>query len=617
MAFIVVLVYASGQLVFAANPILVYAQPHLILKILDAAIFSILAPMKYFLFLPSFGLYLLSLVSITDFRPALQSTTHKRTDYLSKDGILYQIGNSLEADEVELLVRVPGGNGERAIGESWSAVEKKEGQIYLIKDHPLLKRTMMTEGEIIVVADDDPGSPPQTLVLLPIKFHGGVIGVLRVWFRGFGKYNDATLQQLKFMAELIAPSVQDFRTVWAVEKLGRRFNRATVEIRSGNFTNSTAKIVEFLCELLNPLGIGLDIRWGFTSIKPISPTQGENFEILRKQVTGDEKQKTVLENSSKGLIRIEMDRLSGKTEKGESYYPGTLMLAIPAAADNFAHPTLAAYYLTRRMVASLVADEISTAAWNSLAVVFEELSVALNKETLTIEEWFSEISNAAQKSGILWTVAHLDDDKLFLGDPRYLKCVSEMNMDRLTASPLSSTRAISNDSGARHIICLELTKATTVSDLSKHRLFLGIAREGFGPELGFQSPWRDFLEKVATVAGISLMGIKDRQLTEAKRQREADERLRQAQDEWLKTVAVISAMLMHQLVNMVKNQLDTTEHLLEVLAHDSQSRNGQVYTSLKAMKKSAEMMQNLTLACSSITKKDQWVLFYWRIRFSS
>jgi len=60
-------------------------------------------------------------------------------------------------------------------------------------------------------------------------------------------------------------------------------------------------------------------------------------------------------------------------------------------------------------------------------------------------------------------------------------------------------------------------------------------------------------------------------------------------------------MLMHQLVNMVRNQLDAAGHLLEILPKDSFSQDGQFLTSLTAIKESAEMMQNLTKACTNIT----------------
>ena len=583
-------------------------------KTLDGALFAVLIPMKYLLFLPAFILYLLSIISVNDFRQALQRTTSKRQDYLSQDGILSVIGNSLDANEVRLLVRIPGvkrlgeQTEERVLEETWDTLsisdEEIEPLVYPIKVDPLLERAMQTEGEIIVISSEDGeeaealgvmGPIPQTLTLIPIKFHGGIIGVLRVIFSGYGKYNEGTLEQLKFMAELIAPSVQDFRTVSAVDKLGIRFDRVQLEKPTDSFKHATEGMIENLFDLLNPLGIGLDIQWGFTSSRPIFAKDPIFHKVLEIQKVPRAEKKPAPVDTSEGPICVEIDQLLGRTERGERYQIGTLMLAIPKEKDDFAQPTLAAYYLTRRMVASLTANGISNAARNALGVVIEDLALALNKETLSVAEWFGKIDFAIKKSGLLWVVASLDNGASFHGDEQHQQIISSLShseKEALLARPLTWV-SLSPGLQPPNIIHLQLEKP-------EHRLFLGVKREKFGIEL-LESPWRDFLEKLADVAGVALASIEDRQNTEARRRKEADERLRTAQDEWLQTIAVINAMLMHQLVNMVRNQLDAAGHLLEILPKDSCAQDGQFLTSLTAIKESAEMMQNLTKACTNIT----------------
>lgn len=649
MAFVLVLAYGAGQLVYAGNPVIAYAlrpdssatwlkeafhtseistnngskndtatqanTPEVrMTKILDGALFAVLIPMKYFLFLSAFILYLLSLISVNDFRQALQQTTSKRQDYLSRKGILSVIGKSMDANEVRLLVRIPGVRRrgeqieERAIEETWSSLsnaEEKEAQVYPIKADPLLEKVMQTVGEVIVITNEDGeeaealgliGEIPQTLTLIPIKFHGGVIGALRVFFSGYGKYNEGTLQQLKFMGELIAPSVQDFRTVSAVDKLGTRFDRVQFEKPTDSFKHATEGMIKTLFDLLNPLGIGLDIEWGFISSRPIFAKDPIFYEVLEKQKVPRVEKKTFPEDTIKGPICVEMDQLSGRTGKGERYHIGSLMLAIPQEKDEFDEPTLAAYYLTRRMVASLTANGISNAARNALGLVIENLAVELNKEKLSVAEWFEKIDSAIKKTGLLWVVAALNNEASYFGDEQHQRIISSLSpreKEALIAEPLNWIR-LSPGSNPPNIIHLQLEKP-------EHRLFLGVKREEFAIEL-VESPWRDFLEKLADVASVALASVEDRQNTEVRRRKEEDERLRTAQDEWLKTIAVINAMLMHQLVNMVRNQLDTAEHLLEMLPKDSSAQDGQFVTSLTAIKESAEMMQSLTNACTNLTK---------------
>jgi signal transduction histidine kinase len=660
MAFCIVLSYGAGQLVYAANPVIAYMVASRIepafppvhwtinrLRInvaafaaqqpergdsqgaegrrrraaaaLDNAIFAVLFPMKYLLFLPTFALYLLSLISVNDFREALRQTTSKRKDYLSKDGILSVIGKSLDADEVKLLVRIPGIRRryeikeERVLAEIWSghdvAAGQKASRLYPTKDDPLLFRVLHTEGKVIVVTDGDDGeeaealrktgATPQTLALIPIKFHGGVIGALRVIFRGYGKYNTGTLEQLKFMSELIAPSVQDFRTVSAVDKLGPRLNRWPGNKPTDSFKNVTDKMVRTQYDLLNPLAVGLIIEFGFTSLKPVFPEEGIYHELLEKQVVSYEQGKPMVVNTVHGRVRIERDQLSLSAETGR-FNLGNLVLAIPDDKDDFAKPTLAAYYLTRRMVASLTGIGIFNAARNSLGVVIQDLGVALNREALSLEEWFEVIGTATKKSGLLWVVAAVGEGKPWLGRQEHfdvLTLLTDEEKEVLSSKRLSCIVHSLPESGSHHIIQLEL-------DRPEHRLWLGVQRERFGPELNFQSPWKDFLDKLAKVAGAALVSIEERQQTEEKWHQEEAARLKAAQDEFLHTIAVFSAMLMHQLVNMVKNQLDTAEDLLEIVGKDPLAANSQFVTSLIEIKESAKMMQALTHACDDLTKME-------------
>src|SRR5204863_6296114 len=122
-------------------------------RFFDGAIFAILFPMKSLLFLPPFILYLLSIISINDFRRALRETMSKRQDYLSADGILGAIGLSTKADEVALIIRLPGVRWrgveqERVLSKVWTAGEtltiKKNSQPYPLSRDERLVRAMQT-----------------------------------------------------------------------------------------------------------------------------------------------------------------------------------------------------------------------------------------------------------------------------------------------------------------------------------------------------------------------------------------------------------------------------------------------------------------------------------------
>lgn len=700
LGFFLVIAYASGQLIYAANPLIAsymeptlnsplsrWVQSHVESKVFadiqqaakelhaenelaaaktnlkptpeqiknaqptpqelfksaseffDGAIFAILFPMKSLLFLPPFILYLAIIISVNDFREALHATTNTRRDYLSRDGILKVFGFSVEADEVRLIIRLPGvkrrqdtEEEERVWEEVWSAPDappaKKRPRIYPIASDPLLVLAMQKEGKekILTSKNDSKDYPelwkdthvPQTLVLIPIKFHGGIIGVLRVVFRGYGRYSDDALEQLKFMAELVAPSVQDWRTMAAIDKLGPRLSRALADslTQADKSTNGFQlvidKIAETLYDLLNPLGVRLFLECGFEDVKADFPREVGDYRLLKsdedgqgetRKETEDGKEKKASPSVLKeeGPIQIEPDELYVRTERGAPYNLGRMELAIPGDKDNFARPTLAAYYLTRRMLASLTAHGILTAAHNSLSLVIQDLNVELNKENLSVAEWFEMLQAAGKRAGFAWVVAEEGEGKPLLGRPEHVEIVSGLTdeeKEKLMRDPRHCLPHCAPEVAAHNLIHLiQLGEPG-------HKLWFGVKRAGFGGELSFRSPWEVFLKSLANVAGTALLRIEERERDEARRSEEEAQRRKEAEDEWLTAFADLTNMVMHQLVNMVKNLLGIAEDALESVSDSPVESNDQLLVSTRDMKKSAELMLEFTGAYNKLIEVD-------------
>lgn len=619
----------------------------------DSATFAILFPMKLLLFLPAFIFYLLSLSSVNGFRKVHRELTNKRKDYLSKDGILDVIGRSLEADQLELIIRVPGvkrrenGTEERVISEVWRAPAapawREPERLSSLEDDPLLRQAMKEQGQEIIINDRDRGAAaaglreryplPQTLVVVPIKFHGGVIGVLRVIFRGYGKYNDGTLEQLKFMAELIAPSVQDFRTVSAVDKLWPRFSRAQATGQSdpqGNrFEHAAGQMAETLYDLLNPLSVGLRLNCGFTEVRRAYP--GESFyqDILKTPEAGyydtpggGADEPPVLVHTERGPIRIERDHLlirkelefdgeqvnieslvetnqAARKEKREQFDLGTLFFIIPDDRDEFSQPTLAAYYLTRRAIASQTAHGILNAARYAFGLLVQDLGVKLNKESLSPREWFAEVEATTAYAGLLWAVASEGEALPRMGSDEnfdILDGLGEADRAALMRAPLGYIPHRDPASATRHIIHLQLKE-------NGHHLWLGVGRAEFGEELNFNSPWKAFLLNLANVAGTALTRIEERRRAEEERRREEARRLREADDEWLKTFADLNAAVMHQLINMVQN-MRSIARKLEIASGKPQSSKEQLLGAVGDLKSYATQMLGVYAAYNKLMRSD-------------
>lgn len=642
------LAYGMGQLVYATNPIIAYtAEPSsneissfplswikdivgskaneivvsfkqsprgifvTPIEFLDSAVYAVLLLVRSVFFIPSFFLYLLFIISLNDFRHALAETISGRKDYLYSDGIVRAIGESLGANGVSLFVRMPGSPKGRVLSFVWPAEdihpsEVKRG-VSPIEDHPLLSKVMGIEDGGITTASENGEKRARSRassfdlespLLVPIKFHGGVIGVLQADLKGYSKSNYTIIQKLRLMADLVSPSVQDLRTLAAIDEIGLRFARLQVDYPEHNFEQATGKMVDILHDVLSPLATGLIIEAGFFSSKHFRPSDGVYLRLLEEQERYDRAIDEEIQTISKDKnVRIEKSqmlvRMSSSTK--EIFSLGSLIVAIPAEKDEFSHPTLAAYHRSLKTITSLVADGVLDLARNFLAAIIKDLGVKFNTGVLSREKWFEAIVCACRKAGFLWVVASDRDDKNILGDRETIEIISRRIEEEKAISPAQSLSRIiiinSQESPALRIIGISLPR-------SAHQLWLGAARRTFGQELDFQSPWMVFLLDLAAVADTTLENIQNRQQAEAAK-------LHLAESQGIITIAITTGTLMHQLMNMIRDQLFATESLEEALEDKGIELDRTCSHMLKAMKRSAEQMRELTGAFKSITKMDE------------
>lgn len=271
---------------------------------------------------------------------------------------------------------------------------------------------------------------------------------------------------------------------------------------------------------------------------------------------------------------------------------------IPGDKDPFARPTLAAHYLTRRMLASMIAQAIVSAARSSLSVVIHELSLALNPQDLSIEQWFANVENAATQAGCSFVVASVGKGEM-LGQPEIIQVIRDMAAEdsaNLVPKVLGCIPYEVKDLKVRHIIHLKLG--------DDRRLWLGVEREEFGKELNFRSPWRVFLQDLTNVSSTALARIVDRQDTEVATMEEANRRVRKAESDRMKIIADVNATLMHQLLTMVTNMRLSAVELMETIDGDLLAQDDPTRVFIDNLKNKTEMMKELTSAYNSIIVGD-------------
>lgn len=633
VALIVSLAYGAGQLIWATNPIIAYSaresgssntmlrwvkemigdkvneltvltnsstrsrNPPVIF--LDNTVFTILWPIRFALFLVAFTLYLLFIISINDFRRALSETTNLRKDYLSSDGIVRAIGESLAADSVSLFVRLPGADQRKVLRLAWGRVDAhpppETTALRPADADPLLWGVFEKGDEYVRVSSENDangaagpqphGPPSQSLLLVPVKLHGGVIGGVQAELGGYGKSNFTTLQKLRLMAEIVAPAVQDYRALAAMDQMGYRLARLHVDHPRGDLVEAAARIAEVLQDILTPLATALHVEFGFSPTTHVSPAEGREAALLKD--LGDTEAGLHVADAG---VRVESLPLLNRVRGGgqESMALGWLRFAIPALRDESSRPTLAAYYLNRRAVASVTADGVLDFARDYLGLIIKDLGVDFNREDLSGEGWFEAVSNAACRASLSWVVVTETGPEEPQGEEG-LVCVTpgRVEGEKVLFSRMWGGGGTSpHDFTARHAVGLHLPK-------SKSRLWLGVAREGFGPELKFESPWKSFLKDLAKLADAALDNIQKRRQAET-------EQLDAALSQGVINIAVTTGTLMHQLLNMVRDQLFATESLEEEL-RDGHPLSERPLLLLRAMRTSALHMRELTEAFNNVT----------------
>ncbi|HEX5716036.1 MAG TPA: hypothetical protein VF179_07750, partial [Thermoanaerobaculia bacterium] len=501
--------YGSIQLLYAANPIRAKWQDAEIravlnspgyesklrepVQYLDSSLFALALPLKMLLFVPAFYLFFTLVVAAHDFRKVLRVVTEKKRSYLSGDGIVKAIGQSVSASRVDLFIKLPGTETPSAWRIRWPASESHTNYVLLDRgaDPRLLKvlggsedAPLSESGErpqLIHTSVSPAASEPQAM--LPIKFHGAVIGCLKATFRHSREFNYAALQQLRSMADLLAPAVQDYRALASLDQLSDRFARLQVQKADTEFGELTSEMAHILHDVLSPLASGIFLEAGFRSNRILNG-EGEPLRLLDQQTVRYDTQDLTAQ-----IIRTEADEVKvyknrlemmPREDSSNHFHIGNLVLILPSKNDEIDHPTLGDYDLYRRTVVSHAADAYLDLVRDHLRYELNALSIKLNTESLTPETWLSSIQETAARVGLLWVGVTQSGSNKILGDPlfveRILPTLDQETRSRLEETPLSLADYPDNVTNTSHVMRIELDK-------SKHQVWFGIAREGFGTEL--------------------------------------------------------------------------------------------------------------------------------------
>jgi signal transduction histidine kinase len=606
--------YALINVLYAFNPLLaklVAGGEGTVntLDMFDAFVFAVALIFKFALFLPAYFLLTVLLTSSSNFKRILDEVTHSRQDYLSGQGVIKTFGERLEADHVDLIVKLPDPQ-QLFTRFHWPKSESDrpgERAEFRLTPKTLISQVFQTGAEYFY---PDMNARPvgqhasveeltaNSLIMCPVKFHGAVIGCLKVELHQARQFNYAALQMVKSTAALLAPVVQDYRELDALNQLSYRFAKLQVGEATLDLPTANKHVAEVLQEVLTPLAIGLFVEIGFKSSKAILPLDNESQRLLEDQPVKYCEWKETITNGQGESILILSNPLTITTRMTEeSPRPlGSLLLAIPAKNDAIDKPTLSSFPLHRRAVSSLAADALLDLARDHFGSLLKDFSISLNKEATNLDIWLADVKWTAKQAGLAWVVATQPGDQELIGSSRGIELLKslppEARQELDDENKLLGGVVVSPEvCDTHHVVRINLRD-------SHQKLWFGVSRAGFGIELDFDSPWKLFLEHFAEIADAAMVGmITAKELNSLQ--------IQAAQYQGLATVAVTTGTLIHQIVNLAKEQLNPSASLLEAITTSDIHLPDRYKELIQIIKDSAGRQFEFTRALTNVTRLDE------------
>lgn len=578
------------------------------LSLLDALAMAAVLPLKFGLFVPGFIALQRSIIVVSSetARNMLAKIISGQREDLIGEEMLKSIGEEVDADKVELVLRMPGRCNERVTCFKWDRQTKKlesGAETALPSADSDVGRVLRTGREALSLNafENTFGASirlgwltrEKSSVAVPVPFHGAVIGCLRLEMSERPALSHTAIQHIRELAALTSYAVQSYRELAAANQFSDRFAAWRVRQKEVNLEKGVQEVAEILYDILSPLVVSVSVDVGFryfekrvgletyTKSTPAA-TNGYRTEapagILAR-----------LESQGAGAQTAGLQPMVLTTELGvrqsDSQRPllevGRLVLVVPSDRDDLVQPTLGTHQLHRQTIGALLNEAILGIARDHLNLALKDLGVRLNNNhSLDFLSWFREVDKTARQTGALWAVVADPESNRLFGDEEPVAYISKHRGDLkpgetgVDSFPLSPPVA-----GASSLIVVQLPVMET-------QIWLGVSHKGFGPELDSPTPWRVFIDRFAEIADSALVRITS--IAELQRlQMEA------AQAQGIAMMAVTIGTLAHQLTNLVRNIASPINTLNEALLVGRLQADGDLKEMIGSMQQPADQLLKL------------------------
>ena len=556
--------------------------------VLDAGIFAVAFIFKLTVFVTALLVIMRSLAAFSPSisRAVLEPVKTSRGEFLTADGIVSAMGQSIGADRAALYLRLPGTTRDQLLALQWAYAGAQEAAEPTILRRPSRNESALgmtlSSDDIVWSRDrrtlDERGDHDEmrSFVNVPLVYHGATVGALCFDWKRPNGFTATDVQRARQIADFVTPVVQTERWLRAMADLRDRlqhYNFTSVQLERGSFMS---RIVHELHDILGTHGTILQLDFGFTyqwamehAVAVHSSDDSEEDHLLP----------AVEERFMDDLRQIETSPLFDQIPLSVSSEAiGKLTTVVSHGHDPVVRPTLAREKRHMESVAGLVKDVIFDLHQRQFTGIVQRLHAALDSRGFASEaHWMRTVREAAAAAGLREIGVRPGGSRIHRDVPPAVTISIEDLHEILPREDATRYRVYQWQPDHAHVqSVIEVPLAS-----SEETLYFAAPRAGFGRELNADLPWRLFLDRLAVAVDASLVRIRALEL-------EADAMQFEMND-----------LLVHELKNYAENFRMGVEWMEESLFADLQrdDRRREMLSQLRASsQKFLELAHALTIA---------------------
>lgn len=509
----------------------------------------------------AFDISALEYQTLIRLRRKLRESVDARKAFFSSSGILGSIIEAFEAEAVKLYVRVPPVTGaleDRTVhvySAPWDGGD--EYQIRFETDTPIPglsdrlteerhKKTRSSEltspgslwGSILRAARS---RGPRTMFggVEPIRYHGALIGALKIEREGEFTYSAETL--CRILSEDISALVQFYRVQESFPILIEGFHRIQETLlQKEPPVLSTAELnrsfEEIIQQVLSPSKTRFLVNAGFLNTDLPAPARAD--EARNSSIEQETVFYACITDHTKGSRTIAHISLDYQKHR-----------------DPVANPSLGDFKPYGEAVASIVTRSFLSCVEQRFNLIIRNLSLELTKK-LGYDKLLDQIQASVREAELAGVVIYHSGLRDFSNFVRKSDGADNLAVAETLAAAFPDAKRVLEEldysptllarTYDRLIVGMKLRFAPDVADLGDAGLFVGIRRLDFADELSLNTPWFSFLKDLANIAGNAL----ERVVQAKKLQRK---QIQQTEDRWILSTAEKVGLITHKLLNRIEN----------------------------------------------------------------